>query len=113
MKTFVLFVLIFVGVLPSLYSQEIIPFPDLSEKHIAVYNQKEVFDDHNYSLFTEDYQVELRKIDGEIQVKQTQFESELDPIKQSTIESEIIELNKVRSKLLEEAELVEDLNKFY
>lgn len=113
MKLIYLFVMICVGSLSNLYGQEIIPFPDLSENHMAVYNQKEVFDDHNYSLFTEDYQTELRKIDGKIEDKKSQLESEKDPSKRRSLDANIDELNKIRSKLIEEAELVEDLNKFY
>lgn len=113
MKTYILVAIICVGILPNLYGQEIIPFPDLSEKHIAVYNQKEVFDEYNYSLFTEDYQIQLRKIDDEIQAKETQLLSSKDVLKQQSIKSEIVELNKSRTKLLEEAELLDDLSKFY
>ena len=113
MKTSILSALLCVGILSSLYGQEIIPFPDLSEKHIAVYNQKEVFDEYNYSLFTEDYQIELRKIDAEIEAKETQLETSKDQLTQNSLKSALIDLKKLRSNLLEEAELVDDLNKFY
>jgi len=109
---FVLLVFCF-GAASSLYGQEIIPFPDLSESHIAVYNQKEVFDEHNYSLFTDDYQEALRKVDHEISAIEAQIETTTDTQHNTSLESQKVELNKKRSKLLEEAELADDLNKFY
>ena len=113
MKNFFVLLVICFGAASSLYGQEIIPFPDLSESHIAVYNQKEVFDDHNYSLFTEDYQEALRKIDGEISALEAQVEISTDAKYRASLVSQKAELNKKRSKLLEEAELADDLNKFY
>ncbi len=113
MKTYILMLFIGIGVVPTLYGQEIIPFPDLSEKHIAVYNQKEAFDEYNYSLFTEDYQKALKNIDAEIKAKEFELESSEELPEKGALKSIIVELNKKRSNLLEEAELVEDLNKFY
>jgi len=113
MKNFFVLLVICFGAASSLYGQEIIPFPDLSESHIAVYNQKEVFDDHNYSLFTEDYQEALRKVDHEISALDSQIETTTDAQQNASLESQKAELNKIRSRLLEEAELADDLNKFY
>ncbi len=113
MKNYFFLLLLCLGAASSLYGQEIIPFPDLSESHIAVYNQKEVFDDHNYSLFTQDYQEALRKVDIDISEIDRQIETIIDPKRIASLESEKRSLNKKRSKLLEEAELVDDLNKFY
>lgn len=107
-----LFILCVVAVSSS-YGQEIIPFPDLSESHIAVYNQTEVFDDHNYTLYTEDYQVALRKLDNDISQLDERIQTESDNIVKSSLEAEKVILNKKRAKLLEEAELIDDLNKFY
>jgi len=113
MKNFFVLLVTCFGAASSLYGQEIIPFPDLSESHIAVYNQKEVFDDHNYSLLTEDYQEALRKIDHEILALEAQIETTTVSKNGTSLESQKVELNKKRSKLLEEAELADDLNKFY
>ena len=111
-NSFILFILC-IGALSSSYGQEIIPFPDLSESHIAVYNQTEVFDDHNYTLYTEDYQVALRKLDHDISELDDRIQKTSDDIVKSSLESEKVILNKKRTKILEEAELVDDLNKFY
>lgn len=102
-----------IGAVSSLYGQEIIPFPDLSESHIAVYNQTVVFDDHNYTLYTEDYQVALRKLDNDLAKLDEKIQKTSDDIVKSSLEAEKVILNKKRTKLLEEAELVDDLNKFY
>lgn len=113
MKSYFFMLLIGIGAIPTLYGQEIIPFPDLSEKHIAVYNQKEALDEYNYSLFTEDYQKALKNIDIEIQAKEFELESSKDLLESDRLRAVLMELNKKRSQLLEEAELLEDLNKFY
>lgn len=113
MKNNFILLLLCLGTASSLFGQQIIPFPDLSESHIAVYNQKEVFDDHNYSLFTEDYQEALRKVDIDISAIDEQIETIIDPKRIASLESEKQTLNKKRSKLLEEAALIDDLNKFY
>ncbi len=113
MKNFFVLLVICFGAVSSLYGQEIIPFPDLSESHIAVYNQKEVFDDHNYSLFTEDYQEALRNVDHEISALDAQIKTTADALQSTSLESHKVELNKKRRRLLEEAELADDLNKFY
>lgn len=113
MKYYFVLLLLCLGAGSSLYGQGIIPFPDLSESHIAVYNQKEVFDEHNYSLFTEAYQEVLRKVDINISEIEEQINSITDPRRIALLESEKKTLNLKRSKLLEEAALVDDLNKFY
>jgi len=41
--------LLFVGLGTIGYGQEIIPFPDLSENHDAVYNNVETIDNLNYA----------------------------------------------------------------
>ncbi|MDN3642088.1 hypothetical protein QWY87_05210 [Lutimonas halocynthiae] len=111
-RLFILFIFS-IGAASSSYSQEIIPFPDLSESHIAVYNQTEVFDDHNYTLYTEDYQIALRKLDNDLSQLDERIQTETDDILKSSLEAEKVILNKKRTKLLEEAELIDDLNKFY
>jgi len=109
---FILFILC-IGAVSSLYGQEIIPFPDLSESHIAVYNQAEIFDDHNYTLYTEDYQVALRKLDNELSQLDERINKTSDDLVKSSLKAEKVILDKKRTKILEEAELVDDLNKFY
>ena len=113
MKNLYFLLIISIVAVSSCYGQEIIPFPDLSESHIAVYNQTEVFDDHNYSLYTEDYQVALRKLDNDLSKLDERIQTESDDDVKSYLEAEKVILNKKRTKLLEEAELVDDLNKFY
>ena len=93
--------------------QEIIPFPDLSESHIAVYNQVETIDNHNYSLYTKDYQDALTKMDLEIETVANLIVKESNKDQRKVLESQKADLIKKRVLLLKEAELLEDLNKFY
>ena len=93
--------------------QEIIPFPDLSESHIAVYNQVETIDNHNYSLYTKDYQDALTKMDLEIETVANLIVKESNKDQRKVLESQKADLVKKRVLLLKEAELLEDLNKFY
>ena len=109
---FILLLLIF-GAIPIVKAQEIIPFPDLSESHIAVYNQAEVIDDHNYSLYTKDYQDSLKQVDLEIEEITERIQKESNKIHRTSLQTEKTILVKKRSGLLQEAELLEDLNKFY
>jgi len=113
MKNLFVLLIFFTGVVSSVSGQEIIPFPDLSESHIAVYNQTEIIDDHNYTLYTEDYQVALRKLDEKIFQLETRIQKVYDEIEKASLETEKIKLKEDRSRLLEEAELIDDLNKFY
>lgn len=93
--------------------QEIIPFPDLSESHTALYNQAEIIDSQNYSLYTKDYQDALIKIDRDIETVNSQLENESNEVKRKSLQSKKAQLAKKRTLLLKEAELLEDLNKFY
>lgn len=113
MKNLVLFILLIVGVSPLVKAQEIIPFPDLSENHIAVYNQAVTLENHDYTLFSKDYQDALEKIDLEIEALHVQIGSESSKSNRTSLQSEKNILVKKRSALLQEAELLEDLNKFY
>jgi len=113
MKNLYILFIFFIGAASSLFGQEIIPFPDLSESHIAVYNQTEVFDEHNYSLYTEDYQIALRKLDDDLTQLEANITTASDKKEKASLEAEQINLDKKRTKLLEEAELIDDLNKFY
>lgn len=113
MKNLFILLMFCFGTAPSMHGQEIIPFPDLSESHIAVYNQAEVVDDHNYSLYTEDYQMALRKLDENMLQLELRIQRISDEKQKASLEAEKIKLNEKRTKLLEEAELIDDLNKFY
>lgn len=113
MKNLIILLLLSLGCIPFAKGQEIIPFPDLSESHIAVYNQSETIDDHNYSLYTKDYQDALKNIDDEIVEITEQIENESDVDQKTKMQNNRTSLVKKRSSLLQEAELIEDLNKFY
>ena len=113
MKNLFILLVFCIGAVTSVSGQEIIPFPDLSEHHIAVYNQTEVIDDHNYSLYTEEYQIALRKLDENISELESRIQKNSDDNNKASLEAEKIKLKEEKSKLLEEAELIDDLNKFY
>lgn len=113
MKNKIILSLVVLGVYFPVSAQEIIPFPDLSENHIAVYNQTEAFDDQNYSLYTKVYQTALKEMDIEIEAVDEKIKTESEKLLRRTLESEKEKLVKKRLKLLQEAELLEDLNKFY
>ena len=109
---FVLFLFILAAT-PFSYSQQIIPFPDLSEIHISVYNEAEIIDVGNYSLYTDHYRDALKKIDIEIEKVNERIQNETNTTLKTSLKSKRASLIDKRSVLLEEAVLVEDLNKFY
>ena len=113
MKNLIVFFLFFSGSVYVAIGQEIIPFPDLSENRIAVYNQVDLIKDQNYSFYTKDYQKALKNIDVEIQILERQIETESNRNQRATLQSEKVKLEKNRTRLIQEAELREDLNKFY
>ncbi|MGB5321688.1 hypothetical protein [Lutimonas sp.] len=113
MKNLFFLLAFYMGVVYTTKGQEIIPFPDLSESHIAVYNQVDLIDSHNYSLYTKDYQDSLHKIDRDIETVNSEIEKESNKAQITSLESKKAELIKKRNLLLKEAELLEDLNKFY
>ena len=92
------------------YGQEIIPFPDLAIQHDSA---QETIDDQNYALYTRDYQKALIRLDEEIELTRQEIERASKKDASKTLEKKIGDLIKKRTALLEEAELVEDLNKFY
>ena len=94
-------------------AQEIIPFPDLSEHHDYSKNGGKSEDERNYAIYTEDYQEALRALDAESDRILGLRKEETDP---QIIERHNQELEQIRLKkmaLLSEADLVEDLQKFY
>ena len=105
--------ILFIGLGTIGYGQEIIPFPDLSENHEAVYNSVETIDNLNYALYTEDYQKYLQKIDREIDEVNIELQNELIEERLTYLRNKKADLLKKKTSLLEEAELIEDLNKFY
>lgn len=113
MKSFFIFFVLLLGVSTFVRSQEIIPFPDLSENHIAVYNQAIMIENSDYSLYTEDYQNALKNIDLEIEAVNVKINDEPNKDKRTSLQSGKAMLIKKRSALLQEADLLEDLNKFY
>ena len=111
-KLYVLLVIGFAGTL-SAFGQEIIPFPDLSQHNSATYKQADMIDSRNYSLYTQDYRDALRKLDKKIDQIEADFQSETDRIQSTSLTEEKNRLLQEKTELLEEAELIEDLNKFY
>ena len=113
MKNLFVLLLLCLGPVFMVNGQEIIPFPDLSENHIAVYNQVEIIEDYNYSLYTKDYRDALKQIDQEIEVVNKRIENESNKVQRTSLQSQKTLLIKKRSGLLQEADLLEDLNKLY
>lgn len=110
-----LFTLLTLGCLGAFsgYSQEIIPFPDLSGNHSGASIQTDLIDDHNYSLFTEDYRTALKTIDQQIDQLNVSIQNESNRSLRTTLTDKKKKLVQERSELLDEAEILEDLNKFY
>jgi len=105
--------ILFISVGAVSYGQEIIPFPDLSENHETVNTNSETIDDRNYALYTEDFQIALRKVDNEIEEINIVLQNELIEERIESLRNKKADLLKKKSALLEEAQLVDDLNKFY
>lgn len=94
-------------------AQEIIPFPDLSESHVAINGQSDIIDNYNYSLYTKDYQDALKKIDSDIEELEKKIKLEENNVTKKTLLTKKDELMNKRTVIIQEAELLEDLNKFY
>ena len=113
MKNLFVLLLLILAAIPVSRGQQIIPFPDLSEIHITVYNQTEIVDTPNYSLYTDEYREALKEIDLEIQSVNKRIENETNQTVKTSLKLKRTSLMDKRSILLEEAVLVEDLHKFY
>ena len=113
MKNIFVLLVLFLGSVFTAKSQEIIPFPDLSENHIAVYNQLEIIENQNYNLYTKNYRDALMKIDHEIEAINKLVENESNKTLRTSLQSQRAILLKNRTGLLQEADLLEDLNKLY
>lgn len=113
MKYYLVLFILVLGISPLMQGQEIIPFPDLSESHMAVNNLSEVMDDSNYSQYTKDYQDRLISIDEKIERIDRQVNAAASTEEKMRLQTKKTSLLDERSTLLKEAELVEDLHKFY
>lgn len=94
-------------------AQEIIPFPDLNEHYQYTKNGGRSLDERNYSIFSEDYQKALNALDAETDQLLSRRKNETDQENIDEINSQIKAIRIKKSALLSEAELVEDLQKFY
>ena len=94
-------------------AQEIIPFPDLSEQYQLHRNGGRSVDERNYAVFTEDYQKALAKLDSEADHLRLLRKEETDQKKIDLYNEQLEALRKKKLTLLSEAELAEDLQKFY
>ncbi len=95
------------------YSQEIIPFPDLSGQYQLHRNGGKALDDRNYAIFSEDYRQALAELDEETDRILLMRRDETDPERIEAYNARIEDIRKKKKALLSEAELVEDLQKFY
>ncbi len=94
-------------------AQEIIPFPDLSDHHDYSNNGGQSIDDRDYAIYSEYYQEALRSLDEEADRILILRREETD---KEVIDGHNKKLDAIRHKkiaLLSEADLVEDLQKFY
>lgn len=94
-------------------AQEIIPFPDLSEHHDYSKNGGKSEDERNYAIYTEDYQEALRALDAESDRILRLRKDETDPEVINRHNKQLDEIRLKKMALLSEADLVEDLQKFY
>ncbi len=94
-------------------AQEIIPFPDLSEQYQLNRNGGKSLDERNYAVFSEDYQQALSKLDAEADHLRSLRKEETNQQKIDLYNDQLEALRKKKLTLLSEAELAEDLQKFY
>lgn len=113
MKKMLLVLVLTLGINRFASAQEIIPFPDLSEHHDYSKNGGRSEDERNYAIYTEDYQEALRALDAESDQILALRKEATDP---ELIDRHNKQLEQIRLKkmaILSEADLVEDLQKFY
>lgn len=113
MKYLFIFVVICIAGLGDLQAQEIIPFPDISKNQYAVAGKVEMNNDFDYSIYTKEYRRALELVDTEIETVNKNLNLESERQKMILLEQKKKELFKKRATLLEEADLIEDLTKFY
>lgn len=111
MRKLIYIIVIGLGSAVHVYGQEIIPFPDLAIQHDHA--TSEAIDDQNYALYTADYQKALIRLDEQIELTRQEIERSSNQDASKALEKKKEDLIRKRAALLEEAELVEDLNKFY
>lgn len=96
-----------------LKAQEIIPFPDLSDHHDYSKNGGSSEDERNYAIYTDEYQTLLQELDSQADRLVAMRSEESD---QKTIDDYNQRLEVIRQKkiaILSEADLLQDLQKFY
>ena len=96
-----------------LTAQEIIPFPDLSDHHDYSKNGGSAEDERNYAIYTDEYQVLLQELDNQTDRIIAMRKEESD---QKIIDDYNEQLDVIRQKkiaVLSEADLLQDLQKFY
>ncbi len=111
MKNLIYIIVIGLGTAVHGYGQEINPFPDLAIHQDYV--TSETIDDQNYALYTQDYQKALIRLDEQIELTRQEMERASNQASSTSLKKKKDDLIKKRAALLEEAELLEDLNKFY
>lgn len=97
----------------SMNAQEIIPFPDLTEQYQLHRNGGKFVDDRNYAIFSEDYQEALAELDAEADAIREFRKEERTQEKIDLYNDRLEALEKKKGALLSEAQLAEDLQKFY
>jgi hypothetical protein len=97
----------------ALQAQEIIPFPDLSEQYQLHRNGGRSPDERNYAIFSDDYQRALAKLDQEADELRSLRKKETDQDRIDYYNGQLEAVRKKKLTLLSEAELAEDLQKFY
>lgn len=113
MRVLSLFAFIVIAGLQQVNAQEIVPFPDLAEAYHQSHPEGHQMDDHNYSMYTPDYQKILKDLDQKIAVLGAQISKESKDEILNKLIAEEKDLKDKRKAIILEAELVEDLNKFY
>lgn len=112
MRKLTITLLLFVGLTRFLNAQAIIPFPNLREQADAgSYGQEGK--DGQYAQFSEDYQIILRRLDGQIKEVNTELRGTTSGEQRGDLERSLKELLQKKAAILDEIELVDDLQKFY
>lgn len=112
MRKLTITLLLFVGLTRFLNAQAIIPFPNLREQADAgSYGQEGK--DGQYAQFGEDYQMILRRLDGQIEEVNKELQGATNGEQRGDLERSLKELLQKKAAILDEIELVDDLQKFY
>ena len=111
-NAFLTFAFILLGI-QYITAQEIIPFPDLSDHHDYSKNGGSTEDERNYAIYTDEYQALLQELDNQTDsiVAKRKEESDQEIIDDYNEQLEVIKQKKIA--VLSEADLLQDLQKFY